>query len=259
MNTSAVWAALRRLWEPAPQVPVGMVDEDTIQGEAAVRRTLQRLAHAGSVVSLQDEEGAFDHPARLVGDQEDGVTLQLPASESAALRTMPPLLHATACSDTGVLLFSLVDVVQHGQRLRAPLPAQILHVQSRRHFRVSGLNGPSYRAALELPQLSQAPRLRNLSEEGVAFELAGPGVGAGTVFHDALLRLDNEAIAVPVLKVVYSRMHGEQQCTLGAHFDRIDAEQARRLRRWIAAAQASLTRPSWDEPGVDGPHRDERR
>jgi hypothetical protein len=86
--------------------------------------------------------------------------------------------------------------------------------------------------------------------DGVAFELAGRGVGAGTVLRDALLRLDGVDVAVPELKVVYSRMHGEQQCTLGAHFERIGAEEARLLRRWIAAVQASLARPSWEEPGA---------
>jgi hypothetical protein len=251
MNTSEVWAALRRLWEPAPPAPVGVVDEEPIRSEASVRRTLQRLARAGSVVSLQDEEGTFDHPAKLVGDQEAGVTLLLPAGEDQAPDVLPPLLHATACSDKGVLLFSLVDVVQHGRRLQAPLPPEILHVQSRRHFRVSAVRGPRYHAALALPQVGQVASLRNLSEEGVAFELDGCGVGAGTVFRDALLRLDGVDIAVPELKVVYSRMHGERQCTVGAHFERIGAEEARQLRRWIAAVQASLARPSWEEPDAD--------
>jgi hypothetical protein len=250
MNTMEVWAALRRLWEPAPAAPEGEVEEDKNRDEVLVRRTLQRLARAGSVVSLQDEEGAFDHPAKLLDAQENGVTLLLPVGAGQAPDAMPLRLHATTSSDKGVLLFSLVDVVQHGRQLHAPLPQAIVQVQSRRHFRVSAINGPRYRAELVLPQMGKVLRLRNLSEEGVGFVFEGSGVGAGTVLHDAVLRLDGVNITVPVLKIMYSRMHSKQQWTLGGHFQRIGAEEARLLRRWIAAVQASLARPSWEEPGA---------
>lgn len=259
MNTNDVWAALRRLWAPPPQAPVDVVEEDTIRGEAQVRRALQRLARGGCVLSLQDEAGAFDHPAKLVGDQEDGMALLLPAGADDVPGPMPALLHATACSDKGVLLFSLEEVTRHGRRLQAPLPREIVQVQARRHFRVTGLGGQHGHAVLELPEMGKVPRLRNLSEEGVAFELEQCCLPAGTVVRNAVLRLDDMKIAVPALKVVYCRTHSPQQCTVGAHFEQLDAEAARQLRRWIAAAQAVLMRPDWNDSGVDTPSRDARR
>jgi hypothetical protein len=82
-------------------------------------------------------------------------------------------------------------------------------------------------------------RVRNLSEEGVAFEAPGPGVPYNTLFHDAALQLDGKSIKVPVLQVMYCRAYGEH-CTVGAHFEIVVADEARHLRRWIAAAQSAM-------------------
>lgn len=254
MNTSAVWTALRRLWEPARAVPVRTVDETTIRGEAAVQRALQRLARAGGTVSLQSEDAAFDHGARLLGEVENGLALRLLQGDVPWPREMPETLNVTACSEQGVLMFALNPVAYRGQgRLRAPLPAQLILVQSRRHFRVSGLNGHQFHARLVLPddgredRDNRVLRLRNLSEEGVAFEMVGPGVPSGEIYRDVSLRLDGMVIVVPEMKVVYCRMHGEQQWTVGAHFERIGAEESRFLRRWIAAAQASMASAHLDD------------
>ncbi|WP_157271800.1 PilZ domain-containing protein [Azohydromonas aeria] len=273
MNTSAVWTALRRLWEPTPEVPVRTVDETTLRGEAAVQRMLHRLAKAGGSVSLQSEDAAFDHAARLLGEAETGgLALRLLQGQQPWPQEMPETLNVTACSEQGVLMFSLHPVAYRGQgRLRAPLPAQMILVQSRRHFRVTGLNGHQFHAELALPAGSQdrrggaggggeadgdategkddnrVLRLRNLSEEGVAFEMAGPGVPSGTIYRDVSLRLDDMVIVVPEMKVVYCRRHGEAQWTVGAHFERIGAQESRFLRRWIAAAQAAMANAHLDD------------
>lgn len=241
MNTRAVWDAVRRLWEPPPEVPVRTVNETVIRGEASLQRTLQRLSRASGVLSLQSEDGAFDRAARLVEVSEAGLALQLQAVDGAAPGEVPGTLNVTACAEQGVLLFSVHEVVHRGQdRLQALLPQQIIQVQSRRHYRVTGLNGPRLRAELLLPGELRVLRLRNLSEEGVAYEMSGMGVPSGTVYADVRLRLDDKAISVPAMTVIYCRMHRELQCTVGAHFEGIGAEEARLLRRWIAAAQAAM-------------------
>jgi hypothetical protein len=51
MSSSPVWTALSRLWKPAPET-ARVVDDTKITGEATIRRTLERLARAGTMTSL---------------------------------------------------------------------------------------------------------------------------------------------------------------------------------------------------------------
>jgi hypothetical protein len=93
----------------------------------------------------------------------------------------------------------------------------------------------------------------------VAFELEDCRLSAGTVVQNALLRLDGVALTVPALKVMYCRTHSAHQCTVGAQFEPLGADEERLLRRWIAAAQAALVRPRWDEPAVEEARGDGHR
>lgn len=241
MNTSAIWAALRRWWRPSmEESPAKIADDTKITGEAAVRRVLERLARNGVLLTLHSDEGAFDQVARLTGCSPQGVTLQLQPGEDKGLDSVPLALNATACTELGVLLFSLHKLELDAEGLlHAPWPQQLVQVQSRRHFRVTGLNGQHFHAELVLPEEGRVPRLRNLSEEGLAFDKAGPGVPYGTLIHNATLKLDGARIEVPVMQVMYCREFGDY-CAVGAHFEIVVADEARLLRRWIAAAQAAM-------------------
>jgi hypothetical protein len=240
MTSSAVWTALSRLLKPSRKAPVRAVDDTKITGDLAVRRTLERLERAGTVMSLQSDDGTFDHVGKLLSVNASEVRLQLLPREGHVLDKMPAGVNVTASTDMGVLLFAL-----HGAALEAaglvlaPPPLQIVQVQSRRHFRVTGLNGPNFRAELVLPGIGKAQRLRNLSEEGVAFEAPVPGVPYGTLIHDAVLQLDGEPIQVPALQVMYCRDYGGY-CAVGAHFEIVVADDVRLLRRWIAGAQSAM-------------------
>ena len=241
MNSSAVWEALCRLWQPSTEKNPSKTSDDTrIAGEAAVRRVLERLLRDGVLLNLQSDDAVFDHVVRVASGSPEGISLQALPGEEISPASVPLAANATACTELGVLLFSLngLSLDMEGL-LHAAWPKQIIHVQSRRHFRVTGLNGQRFHADLLLPEQGRVPRLRNLSEEGVAFDKAGPGVSYGTLIHNAKLELDGVELDVPVMQVMYCREFGDY-CAIGAHFEVVVADEARLLRRWIAAAQAAM-------------------
>ncbi|MDZ5460975.1 PilZ domain-containing protein [Azohydromonas lata] len=251
MNTNTVWTALRRLWQPSSLAPAGIaVDDAHITGDTPIRRIFERLSRANTLMSLRSEDGDFDALAKLLSAGRTGLTLQLHAREGVPVDAIPPVLKATLCCDMGVLLFALsgARLDRHSGAVHVPYPRDIEQVQSRRHFRVTALNGSQYRAELLLPGLGRVPRVRNLSEEGVSFEANNaPALAQGTLFHNVILELDGEPLEVPVLQVVHCRDYGDY-CTVGAHFEIVVADEARQLRRWIAAAQSGmLTKASEDD------------
>lgn len=230
-------------------VPAAGADEGHITGDTAIRRIFERLARANTLMSLRGDDGDFDALAKLLSAGHAGLTLQLHARDGVLPDALPSFVKATLCCDMGVLLFALsgARLDRHSGAVHVPYPREIEQVQSRRHFRVTALNGSRYRAELLLPELGRVPRVRNLSEEGVAFEAPPPAVPKGTLFHNVVLELDGEPLDVPVLQVVHCRDYGDY-CTVGAHFEIVVADEARQLRRWIAAAQSGmLTKASDDD------------
>lgn len=248
MNTSAVWTALRRLWQPPSLAPAESPDEARITGDATIRRIFERLSRSNTLMSLRADEGDFDALAKLLSAGRAGLTVQLHARDGMPVNAMPPVVKATLCCDMGVLLFSLsgARLDRHSGAVHLAYPLDIEQVQSRRHFRVTALNGSKFRAELLLPGLGRVPRVRNLSEEGVAFEANPPALPQGTLFHNVILELDGEPLDVPVLQVVHCRDYGDY-CTIGARFESVVADEARLLRRWIAAAQSEMLSKASDD------------
>ena len=122
--------------------------------------------------------------------------------------------------------------------LHADWPEQLIQVQSRRHFRLGGLGGRHRRAWLRWTAQGTRLPVRDLSEEGVCLELAGPDLPGPLPLGAAALLLDDEVIDVPSLETVHCMAaRNGRPATVGARLLGMRDEQVRALRRWMAVVQ----------------------
>jgi hypothetical protein len=241
MKHQGLWSGLQGLWQPHHVVPPSPADELVVTNALQVRRTLGELARLQTPVALQAADGRFMGGGVLDIDGALGVRVHVRSLEGGPFETVPWPVNATASGSRGLVLFTLHPRAPGTPRLLfADWPEQLIHLQSRRHFRLTAPGGKRRRAWLSRPGAAANVPVHDLSEEGVGVEVAAHGWPAGGYSGQALLHLDEEVIPVPLLEVVHSRPRAAGHLGIvGARMLGMGEEQLRVLRRWIAAVQAT--------------------
>jgi hypothetical protein len=250
MRPGSLWSQLRWAWQPRQVVPNGPADEMVLSTPIRVQAALKELARLRRLVALQAADGQFVASGPLQVDSVRGVAIQLGDEVSAEEWAQWPWpLNATASSPNGLLLFTLSDgELGPGGLIRAPWPTQLIHMQSRRHFRLAALGGVKRRVWLRLESRHHRLAVRDVSEEGLCIEVTGDfWASPGTAFA-AELQLDEDVLPIPAVEVVHTQSgrRGET-ARLGARFLHMGEDQMRALRRWLVAAQASSLTPLDDQ------------
>lgn len=245
MRAALAFQQLVRRWQaPPPCNKVPMPTDDLVMTQdARIRSTLTELAALRRVVSLHAPDGRSMAHGVLTGDGLRRVEIRLDPAEFAC----PETVNAVVSGPNGLLMFSLVDCTPAGRDLLlAPLPRQMIHVQSRRHFRLRVASGARPGLALAWREAGICLQVRDLSEEGVG--LTGPAGGQSPPWPTgpAELQLGAMRLAVPALEIVHQR-HDQRgaeggSSSLGARLLGMGEEQTRALRRWLASTQASELR-----------------
>lgn len=232
--------------KPVDAPPGDPADEMVISEPLRIRQLIGELTRTGRLLSLQTPDGVVARSRTLQTDAAGRLTLRLLPPDSGRLfDAAPASVNVTASAETGLLLFTLGPLTPQAPGcLSCDWPQQLIQVQSRRHFRARVLTGSQHRATLSLPGAPSALRLQDLSEAGVGLVLDGAGVAPGSRYAGATLSLGREAITVPWVQVVQCRpCAGEDRWAVGAQLMGLAAEDTRRLRRFMATAQAAMPRP----------------
>lgn len=241
MKRPGLWAGLQALWLPHHAVPPGPADELVVTDALQVRRTLGELARLHSPVALQAADGRFIGGGTLAIDSVEGLRVQLRLDASVLPEKAPWPLNATASGSRGLVLFTLhARMAGTPHLLCAAWPEQLIHVQSRRHFRLMALSGARRRAWLARPGSACRVAVHDLSEEGLGLEVPAGNWPESGHPGQAMLHLDDEVIPVPLVEVVHTRPGTKGGLGIvGARMLGLGEEQLRLLRRWIAAMQAA--------------------
>lgn len=241
MKTLSLWSGLQTLWQPRAAAPAGPADERVVTEALRVHRTLGEMARLQSPLALQAADGGFIGGGVLTIESPE--VLQLHLRAGTALRggeTAWPV-NATAAGVRGLVLFTLLTrATGTPRRLLAPWPDQLILIQSRRHFRLTGLAGARRRAWLSRPEAPGRVPVHDLSEEGLGIEVTGGHWPDGGSAGRALLHLDDEVIPVPLVETVHARPALKDAATIiGARMLGLGEDQRRLLRRWITTMQAT--------------------
>ncbi len=238
MNTS-LFSRLFQPARPTRSVPAesAPLDEYLISQPERVRAQLRELAELARQLQWQCDDSAARGAARL---QLCGNWAELVIEPLDALAP-PRRVNLIAASSQGVLMFSLHDLRQTADgRWSGPLPGQILRVQSRRHYRVHGIAGPTHRAILELSEQAKPLALRDLSEEGCSMVWEGAPDALASSQQHARLYLDEQRLEVPCVQIVHrGASAGRAGSVLGAQLIGLAPPDAQRLRQWLSRVQAS--------------------
>jgi c-di-GMP-binding flagellar brake protein YcgR len=240
MRLDRFWKGVRTLLDaaPEPQASALPVCELAVAQPARVRDVLEQLADAGLPLALQSAFGEPFARATLVAVGTEALTLRLERHDGLLSGTAPLRVNVVGSSPGGALMFSLVLKRTHNTGLwQAPLPFELLCIQSRQHRRVEVGLGRSHQAAIELDQQPQRRDLHDLSEHGASLTLpdtAALDAGGG------VLLLDGVAVRVPEFRVasVGAAVAGGVRIGLGLHG--IDPMDQRALRRWLNQAETAL-------------------
>lgn len=243
MKAAAALLRLARACWPrsvTPPTPPGPLEDIVITNTPQIRRALLEVARQRRPVALQAADGQFVAHAQLDTSNSQHLMLRLNGPVLSPTTPLQWPLNATVSSVDGMALLTLHrGAVGAEGVLRAGWPDQLIQVQSRRHFRLTGLGGARSRAWLSRPDSEVRHRLHDLSEDGVGVELASHDWLRNGDLGAAALHLDDEVIPLPLLQVVHSRVGASgTPGLLGARLLGISAEHARALRRWIVAVQA---------------------
>lgn len=230
------------LWAPRYVQPVEPSGERLICSPLQIRRLLGELTRADRLLSVQAADGTALGSGVLQIESACRLALLLQPGEGGSDLPLPTTVDIIASAELGMLLFTLrLLAPSAGNRWSCDWPQGLIHVQSRRHARISALAGTKHQATLELPGTGATARLRDVSEAGVGFVISDACGPVETRFANATLTLDGDRITVPWVQVVYSRTRGlDGYCAVGAQLLNLRAEDLGRLRRWIDAVQAAL-------------------
>lgn len=127
---------------PTPLAPSAPVDDIVITHALQIRRTLAELARLQRPVALQTVDGHLVARGEIRADGGQHLALRLYRGALPPSAALQWPLNATACSAGGMALFTLRSGELGAQGLsQAHWPEQLIHMQSRRHFRLTGLDG----------------------------------------------------------------------------------------------------------------------
>ncbi|MDC8772972.1 PilZ domain-containing protein [Roseateles albus] len=263
MKLSNTIRCLRQLWQSqqdsSPPIPA---EELLLRDGGQIRQLLNGLARSRRGVVLQAPDGSLMATGDLQTYGEQGLAVRIHEdclmSPSGQTRDSPlscalagrGMVNISAASESGVLMFSL-----HGARLlgnwlvAAQLPTELIRMQSRRHFRLSGRAGQLQNASISWPGSPRPLALQDLSEEGAGLVLMAREWKGASQLKQVTLVLGQDALPVPLLQVVHERpllASAAPYSTIGARLIGIKPEHIRSLRRWLIATQAEMCLPQLD-------------
>ena len=249
---------LGQLWRPQQAMPeLAPPDELLLRDAQQIRQLLKGLSQSHRQVILQTKDARLLATGELVSYGKEGLAIRIHADcrhtpdafSEAALASM----NVSAASEFGVLLFSLSGAKLQGNwLLGAKPPAELIRMQSRRHFRLCGQGklGLLQQASISWPGLAGPLPLRDLSEEGACLLLTRKEWRGPSQVKQARLQLGQEQLPIPLLQVVHERLLNAATeahcCSVGTRLVGLQPQHLRSLRRWLLGTQAEMRAPLFD-------------
>jgi hypothetical protein len=228
-STAALTAAA-----PLPPCDLAVTQADR------VLELLRLLESDRGALNLQSSEGQGLGRARVFAVTKSQVTLRCGA---ALGHTAERCVNVVGSSSLGAVMFTLrLMPTSLGDLWRAPLPDEVLCVQSRQHRRVEIVRSLGHEAELLTARRGMVRRVLDLSESGAALDLCGSPKSLLTL-GEAVLKLDGMRILVPRLEVVHTHESTDGQVRAGVRLADLPSEETRHLRRWLNAAETALLTP----------------
>lgn len=262
---SAWWKGVRHWLREGPPAtaqaePAGgsrlpeSVSDLVIAGRRRVGRLMHDLQQRRVPMVIQADEGRYLGRAEVFLVEADAVTLRLRLHDGAGRGRASLHVNLAGSAAQGVVMFTLaLRRLGHDDLWSAPLPEEVLCVQSRRHRRVATLQTGGHRAALELPEPLHRARLLDLSEEGAGVLLDREVSAAQVAGLRATLWLDGTKVAVPALDLAHIRADGRGAWRAGLRLGGMDAADRRCLARWLDAAETAAPRGGEDQAPAASP------
>lgn len=223
----------------AAPAPLPLCDLAVTEAER-VLELLRLLESDRGALSLQSNEGHGFGRAQVFAVTKSQVTLRCGMAQGQVAERC---VNVVGSSSRGAVMFTLRLVpTSLGDLWRAPLPDEVLCVQSRQHRRVEVVRSLGHEAKLLTAQPGVVRQVLDLSESGAALDLIGPPQSLLTQ-GEAVLVLDGMRIQVPRLEVVHSRALANGHVRTGVRLADLPSEEARQLRRWLNAAETALLTP----------------
>ena len=231
------WQQLGRLLNP--QEPIAHFDaefDDLIVSQPPrIERLIQDLAQDPRAVEAYGTNGMFIGKAKLRWTPQQELTFQWLLPPGGSPTPQVPHVNIRGLTSRGAVLFTLhlmgqsVSICQ-----RVSLPSEIIWIQSREHYRLSGFSGPRHHAVLHLGTDYPAIPLHDLSEQGLGLRLAQPSLTTDTRFAATCqLEIDGLSLPLPHLQVMHCDPVAGQRWRIGARFSGLSAAESRQLRHWI--------------------------
>jgi hypothetical protein len=242
------WDAVRSMvQEEAPPVATEQslpVSDLSVTDPARVRDLLVQLVNSRLPLALQGEGSADLGTATVFAVAGSHVMLQRNVQTGHTIADTPLRVNAAGSSPQGALMFTLqLQPSRLSGLWRAPLPAELLCVQSRRHRRIEVFRSVRHTAQL---------RLANGLPQGCLFDLAEEGAGlrmpecpqASRFSEGGVLLLDGVELRVPTIRLVHARTVPTGEHHVGLGFQGMDHADARTMRRWLNAAEVTSIGPA---------------
>ncbi len=235
---------LKRLWQRWGRTPTPASnslgqdwgsDDHILSQPRVMAAILGQLGQGDRSVSVHGVDGRFIGQAKLrtcVGQQVGLRFVQTPPPAPL------PSLNVVAGTPDGTILFSLKNCQPDPQgHWSAALAGDMIRMQSRDHYRLSGLHTRHPQVMLRLQDGAPALPVCNLSEQGLGLRLDTPLLQPGDTHANSRLCLNEVELAVPVLTIVHSQPARYNGWRVGVHMPDLPAAQSRTLRRWLDQAQ----------------------
>jgi hypothetical protein len=223
----------------AAPAPLPLCDLAVTEPER-VLELLRLLESDRTALSLQSSEGQGLGRGVVFAVTKGQVTLRCATALGQAAERR---VNVVGSSSRGAVMFTLHLVpTSLGDLWRAPLPCEVLCVQSRQHRRVEVVHSLRHEAELLTAQPGAVQRVVDLSESGAALDLNGSPQSLSSG-GEAVLVLDGMRIHVPRLEVVHTRALTNGRVRAGVRLADLQSEESRQLRRWLNSAETALLAP----------------
>ena len=232
-----LWQQLGRLL--SPQTVTTHLDlefDDLIVSQPPkIERLMKDLAQDPRAVDAYSTNGIFIGKAKLRWTQQHGLAFQWIQPSRSLPAPEIPCVNVRGLTSRGAVLFTLRLMERAASICQiVSLPREMIWVQSREHYRLSGFHGPRHHAALHLKPEYPAIPLHDLSEQGLGLRLGQPSVITDTRIEGSCeLEIDGLRLPLPHLEVMHCNPVSNQLWRVGVRFSGLSATESRKLRHWI--------------------------
>jgi len=159
-------------------------DDLIVRQPSKIVRLMQDLAQDPRAVEAYGTNGMFIGKAKLRWTPRQELAFQwLQSSVSSPAPQVPHVPHVNirGLTSRGAVLFTLRLMEEMASICqRVSLPSEMIWVQSREHYRLTGFQGSRHHAVLHLSDDFPAMPLHDLSEQGLGLRLAQPSLTPDT-------------------------------------------------------------------------------